>query len=345
MISSLNPEISVVIPVKNGELYLREALDSIFKQSYQQFRILILESGSQDDSLSIINFYQDTRLTVFSDTSNLGIEGNWARILDLELSEYVTILGQDDVLYPDFLNEMVQLIASAPDASLFQAHFDLIDEDGEIIRACKPMPYRETGEGYLRSRQTFKRDSFGTGYVMRSADYKQIGGLPSFPKLICADDVAWYQLAHLSYMVCSSKNLFGYRYHRKSTSYMVDLYVLYSAFKQYWGFLSKSDYFASVDNSNTAHRYISTVFNKQYHRELIFRALAPDDKWKEQYALTRNRLLSEAKEDDLFSVYDRTSALLEFYVRLRPAFLRRWIANAVVFFADVRRLIRNKVIR
>ncbi len=198
---------------------------------------------------------------------------------------------------------------------------------------------------FLRSRQTFRRDSYGTGYVMRSADYKQIGGLPAFPKLICADDVAWYKLAHLSHIVCSPEYLFGYRYHRNSTSYMVDLYILYSAFKQYWIFLSQSDYFASAENSDIAHRYISTVFNSQYHRELIYKALAPDDKWKTQYTITKNRLLREARQDALFSVYDRTSALLEAYLSLRPASLRRWIIKAVIFLVDIRRVIRNKAVR
>ncbi len=345
MISSNNPEFSIVIPVRNGDPYLREALDSIFKQSYQRFKILILENCSQDDTLSIIYSYQDPRITIVPAPTDLSIEENWARILDLELLEYMTVMGHDDVLYPDFLKEMVRLITAAPDASLYQSHFHLIDENGKIIRDCKPMPYRDTAEGFLKSRQTLQRDSYGTGYVMRSADYKQIGGLPAFPKLICADDVAWYKLACLSHIVCSSEYLFRYRYHHSSTSYTVDLYMLYSAYKQYWEFLSQSDYFISTANADAAYRYITAEFNSKYHRDLVYRALDPDDNWKSQYAVTKKHLLLEAKQDALFPVYDTTSALLEVLLNLRPILLRRAIAKALIMVADVSRWIKTKVLR
>jgi hypothetical protein len=87
------------------------------------------------------------------------------------------------------------------------------------------------------------------------------------------------------------------------------------------------------------------VLNRQYHRELIYRALELDDNWKTQYAITRNRLLIEAKQDDVFSVYNRTTALLEFYLNLRPAILRRWIAKFLIFGADLKRFIRNKKVQ
>src|SRR5205823_3325049 len=107
--------------------------------------------------------YPDARLSVFPVASPLGIEDNWKRILELDLSEYMTILGQDDVLYPEFLQEIASLIEANADASLYHTRFDFIDSAGDVIRPSRSAPYAETADEWLRNLHLTRRDSRASG--------------------------------------------------------------------------------------------------------------------------------------------------------------------------------------
>ncbi len=310
------PRFSVVMPVHNGEPYIGPAVESVLSQTYPDFNLLILESCSQDRTVSIIESYADPRIVIIPSTAPLPIEDNWKRILDLDLAPYMTILGQDDLLYPDFVKEMAGLIQDNPDASLYQTHFHFIDSSGNVIRPCRPMPYRETADEFLRGQHRSQRDSRATGYVMRSADYKAIGGFPPFPSLMYSDDVTWYRLASLGYRVCSPRYLFSFRMHEQSASHAVNLYRLYDASRQYLEFLAQSDYFKVPENGAAARRFIEYTFNGQYHRMLVGLIASPEAETFREYQEVKQRLLAEAARDRLFVVYDLPSQLYELVARL-----------------------------
>jgi glycosyltransferase involved in cell wall biosynthesis len=336
--SAPKPTFSIVMPVRNGEPYIAAAIESVLGQTYPDFNILVLESSSNDKSLSIIQSYSDSRITVFPATSQLSIEENWARILGLDLAEYMTILGQDDLLYPDFLEEIAGLIAADPDASLYHAHFDFIDGDGKLIRQCKPIPHRETADDFLRGLHLSRRDSRATGYVMRSADYKRIGGFPGLPSLMYADDLTWYRLAAMSHKIASPRSLFAFRIHKHSASHVVSLYRLYEASKQYLESLRQSDYFKIADNAEVARRYVQATFNGQYHRILVGLMASVDPQQFAEYQEIKRRLLAE---DRLFTVYDLPSRLYETVARL-PYWLRALPYRAILGIRWMRRYIRDR---
>lgn len=64
----IEPLISVIIPVYNSELYLKECLDSVINQTYKKIEIICVDDGSTDHALDILNFYQkkDSRIKVFT---------------------------------------------------------------------------------------------------------------------------------------------------------------------------------------------------------------------------------------------------------------------------------------
>jgi glycosyltransferase involved in cell wall biosynthesis len=263
------PRFSVVIPTHNGEAYLAAAIDSVLSQTYPHFDILVLEHESTDRTREIVRSYADPRVHLHATDTPQTIESNWARILTLDLAEYLTILGHDDLLYPDFLHEITQLITQRPDASLYITHFDVIDAQGRVLRPCKPIPTWETGEAFMRARQHFQRDIFGTGYVMRSADYIGMGGFPPFARLYFSDDYTFYRLADLAGKACSPRSLFGYRYHPHSESYMSGLEILADATQQFMAALEQTPYARNADNWRLAHAYVNDTFTRRTLRILI----------------------------------------------------------------------------
>ena len=70
------PLFTVLMPVYNGEKYLREAIDSILHQTLSDFEFLIIDDGSKDCSVSIVESYKDPRIRLVRNEVNLGISKN-----------------------------------------------------------------------------------------------------------------------------------------------------------------------------------------------------------------------------------------------------------------------------
>lgn len=326
---SSEPRISVIIPVHNGEPYIRSAVESVLSQTYPASEIVILENASTDSTLDTLRTFSDPRLRIISSKQFLNIYENWHRILELDLAEYMTVLGHDDRFSPNFLSEVSALIMQYPDASLYHTHFDLIDSEGERIRPCLPMPERETGDDYMRSIQHLRRDSYGTGFVVRSAEYKQVGGLPSFPKLMYADHIAWYRLATLHGIVSSPKYLFEYRRHEQSAGSQTNLVDLYHASKQYMLALANSDYFKSSENTALTKSYVEYSFNGHCHRklvDLIYHGTSEDLK---AFRAIKAQFMAEAERDQLFNAYDSASKIYERIAAIPVPLIRKLLLQPI----------------
>ena len=205
---------SVIIPVKNGGEYLKSCLRSVLSQTYGHFNVLVLESGSTDGSLAWLNAQKDPRVKVFSNPDSLTIEQNWARIKSVPKNEYMTILGQDDLLHPNYLEEMDRLIQKHPDASLYQTHFNYINHSGNLVQPCRPMPEIHFAHEFLAFHMARIIDSTATGYMMRSRDYDMLGGIPlHYPSLLFADHELWINLSLKNYTATSPQFCFSYRLH------------------------------------------------------------------------------------------------------------------------------------
>lgn len=209
---------SVFLPVRNGWPYVKECVESVLGQSYPNLELTVLDNQSSDDTLSWVSSIDDPRVRVARSLQPLSIEQSWARIKDCAKLEYCTMIGHDDVLDRGFLETIRRLIERHPRASLYQTGARLINAAGERIRGCIAVPERETAADYLRARLELRKDAFGTGFVMRSADYERVGGIPAFERLFFADDALWLSLMCGSYKAADPAEAFGVRIHPKSES-------------------------------------------------------------------------------------------------------------------------------
>lgn len=213
---------SIILPVRNGGDYLKQCVQSILDQSYPQFNLLVLENESSDQSLDWLNSLSDDRIFIFPATKSLSIEENWGRILGLEKNEFITLIGHDDILHPDYLQEMVELINQYPDASLYQTHFNYINSEGNLIRPCKHFPQKLTSLELMALILQKEIDINGTGYMMRAAHYDSLHGIPNYPNLLFADFELWVNMSQFSYMATSPKTCFSYRLHQSMTTVSSD---------------------------------------------------------------------------------------------------------------------------
>lgn len=94
------PKISVLVPVFNGGRYLPECLDSILAQDFHDCEIVIIDDGSTDDSLALIQKYAagDARIRWWQNSRNLGLTGNANACLRAARGRYIKFVHQDDKL-------------------------------------------------------------------------------------------------------------------------------------------------------------------------------------------------------------------------------------------------------
>ncbi len=198
---------------------------------------------------------------------------SWARIKTLRKNEFITLIGHDDVFDKDFLQTISELIERYPDAALYQTGGRFIDVEGYTIRSCRPVPEQEGAAGYLRARLKGERDVFGTGYVMRSSDYEQAGGIPAFEKLFFADDALWLNLMRGSSKVCAPSEHFSVRIHSGSESASLPSawHSILKGLGQFSGFLRR--YAREDADVGKVYAQYAGKFFLEYHRNASIFAL------------------------------------------------------------------------
>ncbi len=229
---------SIILPVRNGGSHVKECISSILAQTLPGFNLHVLDNCSTDGTSEWLLSLKDERIKVYPSDKPLSIVENWSRILKLEKNEFVTLIGHDDLLKPDYLASMDELIQKHPKASLYQTHFEYIDGGGKFVRNCLPMDEIQYGHEFLASHMTHTLDSMGSGYMMRSSDYDRIGGIPThYPNLLYADYELWTRLSLISYKATSQKSGFLYRVHQ-SVSKTTNVILYQEAFLKYVDFIA-----------------------------------------------------------------------------------------------------------
>ena len=130
------PKVSVIVPNYNHSAYLRERIDSILNQTYQDFELIILDDRSTDDSMSIIESYRHNPYVthIVQNEQNSGSTFlQWDKGVALAQGDYIWIAESDDAAHPQFLSTLVEQLECHHEAVLAYSHSLWVDEKGETI--------------------------------------------------------------------------------------------------------------------------------------------------------------------------------------------------------------------
>lgn len=122
------PEVSIITPCYNAEKYLEETIQSVLHQTFQDWEWIITDDGSKDNSIQIIEKYNDPRIILIKAEKNGG--AGYARNLSLERAtgRFITFLDADDVWDTNFLEEMVSFM-KRENAELAYSNYARCDEN------------------------------------------------------------------------------------------------------------------------------------------------------------------------------------------------------------------------
>lgn len=214
--------VSVVLPVYNGEKYLKEAIESVMAQTYRNLELIVVDDGSTDQSLAIAKEYEerDRRIYVVSQ-ENQKLPRALNRGFSLARGEFYSWISCDNRYLPDFLEKMVEELNTHPKADMVFGNQYLIDGEGARI----------TGHGWFEFPKnsgavcfppatpllnTIANNTIGAAFLYRAGCDRVLGGYS--PNLFLLEDYDYFMRMNSLFRIHHRKGepLYEYRFHKDS---------------------------------------------------------------------------------------------------------------------------------
>lgn len=127
----MSPKVSILTPIYNTkEEWLRENIESVLIQTFQDFEFIILNDSPNNDKLKeIVLSYKDSRIKYFENEINLGISKSRNRLLDLAKGEYIAILDHDDICMPQRLEKQVKFLDENKEYGVISSNYKKIPKN------------------------------------------------------------------------------------------------------------------------------------------------------------------------------------------------------------------------
>lgn len=140
------PKVSVVIPSYNGAAHIRAAVESVLMQDFADLELIVVDDGSRDDTIRLVEEFRDDRIDIHRNHHNHGAEQNWSKGLKLAKGAYVKLLPQDDLLLPGILREQVEVLEqdTAKSLAFVFGGRQIIDASGKVLLS---RGLRKVGDG------------------------------------------------------------------------------------------------------------------------------------------------------------------------------------------------------
>lgn len=204
--NSTNDLISIVLPVYNGEEFLRESIDSVLAQTYKNWELLIVDDCSTDSSPEIAKEYvkRDNRIHYFRNEQNLRLPRNLNKGFSLANGNYLTWTSDDNRYLPTALEKMHNALCENPKAQFVFASSRIINENGDEIE-------------YIMVDQKSKKrivglNGVGACFMYTRKAYEEVGEYD--PEFTLVEDFDYWQRIFMKLdVVAIEEILYQYRLH------------------------------------------------------------------------------------------------------------------------------------
>lgn len=198
-------KVTIVLPVYNGEKYLRESLDSIETQTYHNFELIIVNDASTDRSLEIAEEYahKDPRIRIYTNEHNSKLPQSLNNGFARATGELYTWTSDDNILLPKFLERMVQTFEAHPEADLVYGMQQFIDENGKVY-AVRDYP-KDMDDIYIKN-------MVAACFMYRKKVHEELHGYDT-SKFLVEDYDFWLRAYEKFHFFFLPEILFSYRMH------------------------------------------------------------------------------------------------------------------------------------
>ena len=230
MANTSNPKVSVVVPNYNHARFLSRRVDSILRQTFQDFDLILLDDCSTDDSRSFLSQYAgDPRVRIEFNEANSGSPfKQWNKGVGFARGEYIWIAESDDYADLKFLERLSAALRAEPTAAFAYCRSWRISPDDRANGFEDPWFVNENeqhrwtkdycADGLVECRKEFMRWNIvpnASAVVFRRAAYQRVGGADESLRL-CGDWKLWAAMALTGKVVYLAEPLNYYRFHHAS---------------------------------------------------------------------------------------------------------------------------------
>lgn len=194
-------KVTVLMTVYNGRRYIRQAVESVLKQSYSDFEFLIVDDASSDGSLEIIKACYDQRIRIIQNSSNQGQTASLNTGLRQGQGEFIARIDADDIAFPHWLQSQVNFLENNGDVDVLSAGLVTFDEKG-LGKVIFSPSCRED----ILLKAIIKSPINHGGALMKKAAILRIGGYNSAYK-IAADYGLWANLLRQNGRITSNPDI------------------------------------------------------------------------------------------------------------------------------------------
>lgn len=220
--------LDIALPFYGDVAFMKQTVQSILKQSDPNWRLVVVDDGYPDDTISSwFESLKDERIEYQRNVKNLGANGNFQKCLGLLSAEYCLVMGADDLLEPNFVERINELISSNPGISMIHPGVKVIDENNEMIstrsdQVKKTIRESQSSSTVLSGEPLAKSLMKGNwmyfpAIVWKTKTIQEIGFRPGFQ--VCQDlGLAMDLIMQGGEMALIDDEIFRYRRHQESDS-------------------------------------------------------------------------------------------------------------------------------
>lgn len=205
--------VTIAIPVYKAK-FLREAINSVLTQTYNNFELIIVNDHSPEDIDSVVSAFSDKRISYYKNEVNIGGKdpvANWNKCLSYAKGEYFALLCDDDLYEPTFIQEMLTLSNKYPSCNVFRSGVNVIDKNKKLISHYPSSPEWEPTEDYIWHVSFGLRKQTVSEWMYKTKHIVSLGGYENIPMAWGADYYSVFKFSINGGIASSYKRLATFR--------------------------------------------------------------------------------------------------------------------------------------
>lgn len=207
------PLVSICIPAYNSERFIERTIRAALDQTYTNIEVVVVDDGSKDRTVEIVQSISDPRLRLIVNEENLGMTGNWNKCVRSCQGDYVKLIPADDILYPESIEKSVRYLRKYEDVKLVITGIDLINNEDEKVGSYASWGFAGAFPGKRIAKCSVMLNNFfgnPVGAMFRRADFEAVGGFdPKIPIILDFD--LWLGLAAMGDVAVIPEKLGAFR--------------------------------------------------------------------------------------------------------------------------------------
>lgn len=218
------PTVSVIIPNYNYARYLQQRIDSVLRQTFTDYELILLDDASTDNSREILERYKENPKVshVVINSQNTGSPfRQWFRGIGLASGEYVWVAESDDLAEPDFLETCMRLFRQHPAAAFAYVGSRLMDADGTVSRKdINKWPRKHDNHRIFNGREYARRNLYWRNYTVNASGilFRRDCALKLTESSLidmryCGDWLFWFEMSLQGDVIEIHRNLNFWRQH------------------------------------------------------------------------------------------------------------------------------------